>query len=105
MPLTVQCSMPRVCIIGWSRTLTVTLPCARPVCAKGSLQPLGRSRPPSRPHPDYLRAVEDRREAMGVCASALPGAMRGGERVGERKNVPRDQEILILGAYRMPIYT
>ena len=40
-----------------------------------------------------------------MCAFALPGAMRGGERVGERKNVPRDQEILILGAYRMPIYT
>jgi hypothetical protein len=42
---------------------------------------------------------------MGVCAFAFPGAMRGGERVGERKNVPRDQEILVLGAYRMPIYT
>jgi hypothetical protein len=38
---------------------------------------------------DYLRAVEDRREAMGVCAFALPGAMRGGGRVGERKNVRR----------------
>jgi hypothetical protein len=42
---------------------------------------------------------------MGVCAFAFPGAMRGGERVGKRKNVPRDQEILVLGAYRMPIYT
>ena len=51
-----------------------------------------------------LRAVEDRRQAMGVRTFALPGATRRGESVGERKNVAGDQEVLILGAHRMPIH-
>ena len=51
-----------------------------------------------------LRAIEDRRQAMGMRSFALPGAARGGESIGERKNVAGDQEVLILGAHRMPIH-
>ena len=35
---------------------------------------------------------------------ALPGATCCIEGIGERKNVPGDQEVLILGAHRMPIH-
>ena len=51
-----------------------------------------------------LRAVEDRRQAIGMRSFALPGATRSGEGLSERKNVAGDQEVIILGAHRMPIH-
>ena len=40
---------------------------------------------------------------MRVSALVLEGALRRGERVGERKDIRSDQEVRILGADRMPI--
>ena len=42
---------------------------------------------------------------MRVSALVLEGALRRGERVGERKDIPSDQEVRILGADWMPIDT
>src|ERR1700722_14651040 len=98
--------MPRVYIIGWSRSSMDTLPCATHVCAKDFFPTLWRNRPRPSSHIEVsLCAVEDCRQTMGVRAFTVPGTTRRGETVGERENVPCDQEVFVLGANRMPIDT
>ena len=88
-----------------SRTSTATPPCARPACARDFSPMDGQvSCRVGRTPRLVLRAVEDRRQAIGMRSFALKGATRRSESIGQRKNVPGNQKVGILGAHRMPIH-
>src|SRR5262249_58408229 len=73
-------------------------------CGRGAA---GRAPPGVAPdeerRPPASRAMEDTRDARRVIALALEGNADRLDRRGERQDVARDQEVVVVGADRVPV--